>query len=852
MGVTDSIQTLSFADIPGGGSAGGFFELGYGEGRAWVAVGANENDTAANIQTALEGMAGIGSGNVSVVWRAADSRYEITFSGTAADQVTFIQGATELPGAAVVAHDQTMVQRISFTTAQHTEGEAFTLDLGADLGQVGLITVRANGAATAAEIKSALDNHLSAQSITVTVTPSSDATYTHYNIEFEGAAVEVNRIQKLEFGGGVEDDYGFTHMNATSHYAIDRKVAALQIYETEQHGEDPVFGEPGRFFRLCFYTSAGDEQPFTPHHFTGPITVGADAVETVANIQGAMNSLMTAHPGNYPGNVTVSWIIDGEGYYPRFFDGNYYRFNFSQPQTYEIANWTSQSFEAGENETQLIQLAAANDYQLLVFDAANPSGAFTLSYDGTATEPIAIGSSYGETAANIQATLRERFGDSGIRVSHRDDAVGNTVYAIDFTGSGTNPTGVLVYSQGPAFTGGAGTIMIEQAGVNGPALADLLDLRVAAGSEGQVITVGSSTLLDEFYISHAAGNLAGLDTTLSEVDRFYGASGNFFLTQPQTITLVQGDGRRAEVTLFGSDSMAEIETKLNEAVHYGLGQKEYTAGLFNPTTFAAGREGIPAYVRYVAPNEGEPTGLFSVEGTFVIQSAVTGQSGEIIFSGDERILNALSLTTIREAQESFYYLQVSDAHSGDIIAADQKVSNNIMIGVVHDNVDVAFDSMANTLLASNGTAFAWESDSASYHTFVHLANNTMTFHIGANPLQDTKSAIGDMSAEALGVDNIFVLNRSSANQAMAKLDSAIDLVSSERAKMGAIQNRLEHTIKSIDVAAENLTAAESRIRDVDFASEITELTRTQLLQQTSTAILAQANMKPQVVLALIA
>jgi len=160
--------------------------------------------------------------------------------------------------------------------------------------------------------------------------------------------------------------------------------------------------------------------------------------------------------------------------------------------------------------------------------------------------------------------------------------------------------------------------------------------------------------------------------------------------------------------------------------------------------------------------------------------------------------------------------------------------------------------MANTLLASNGTAFAWESDSASYHTFVHLANNTMTFHIGANPLQDTKSAIGDMSAEALGVDNIFVLNRSSANQAMAKLDSAIDLVSSERAKMGAIQNRLEHTIKSIDVAAENLTAAESRIRDVDFASEITELTRTQLLQQTSTAILAQANMKPQVVLALIA
>ena len=90
-----------------------------------------------------------------------------------------------------------------------------------------------------------------------------------------------------------------------------------------------------------------------------------------------------------------------------------------------------------------------------------------------------------------------------------------------------------------------------------------------------------------------------------------------------------------------------------------------------------------------------------------------------------------------------------------------------------------------------------------------------------------------------------------ANSAIAQIDEAIGRVSSERSKMGALQNRLEHTISNLSVAAENLSASESRIRDLDMAREMMEFTKNQILMQAGTAMLAQANMKPQMILQLL-
>jgi len=100
----------------------------------------------------------------------------------------------------------------------------------------------------------------------------------------------------------------------------------------------------------------------------------------------------------------------------------------------------------------------------------------------------------------------------------------------------------------------------------------------------------------------------------------------------------------------------------------------------------------------------------------------------------------------------------------------------------------------------------------------------------------------------LGID---VYSQTGANSAITAINNAIEKVSAERAKLGAYQNRLEHTIKNLDTAAENLQASESRIRDVDMAEEMMEFTKNNILQQAATAMLAQANQAPQTVLQLL-
>ncbi len=134
---------------------------------------------------------------------------------------------------------------------------------------------------------------------------------------------------------------------------------------------------------------------------------------------------------------------------------------------------------------------------------------------------------------------------------------------------------------------------------------------------------------------------------------------------------------------------------------------------------------------------------------------------------------------------------------------------------------------------------------------------SMWFHIGANMDQRIRVFIGTMTAKSLGVRNIgddSILSLSSpdsANRAIGTLDNAIKLVNKQRADLGAYQNRLEHAIRGIDIGAENLQAAESRIRDTNMANEMVSYTKNQILSQAGNAMLAQANQKTQQVLQLL-
>jgi flagellin len=133
----------------------------------------------------------------------------------------------------------------------------------------------------------------------------------------------------------------------------------------------------------------------------------------------------------------------------------------------------------------------------------------------------------------------------------------------------------------------------------------------------------------------------------------------------------------------------------------------------------------------------------------------------------------------------------------------------------------------------------------------------MWFHIGANIDQRERAFIGTMSAKALGVRDVgddtimTIATPADANRAIATVDNAMMIISKQRADLGAYQNRLEHAIVGLDVGAENLQAAESRIRDTDMANEMVRYTTEQVLSQSGTAMLAQANQRAQTVLQLL-
>jgi flagellin len=129
--------------------------------------------------------------------------------------------------------------------------------------------------------------------------------------------------------------------------------------------------------------------------------------------------------------------------------------------------------------------------------------------------------------------------------------------------------------------------------------------------------------------------------------------------------------------------------------------------------------------------------------------------------------------------------------------------------------------------------------------------NTLSsvFQIGANAGETLSVSFNGISSGILGTSGLDLVN--SASAAITSIDSAIGTVSTNRANLGAVQNRLEHTIANLSVAAENLAASESRIRDTDMAQEMVSFTRSQILTQAGTAMLAQANQAPQSVLSLL-
>ena len=184
------------------------------------------------------------------------------------------------------------------------------------------------------------------------------------------------------------------------------------------------------------------------------------------------------------------------------------------------------------------------------------------------------------------------------------------------------------------------------------------------------------------------------------------------------------------------------------------------------------------------------------------------------------------------------------------------LSNAQLAQEIKDDAKTQIESLLSTVSVTGagvtGVAGSTQFTNAG-STVSGPTGKALTLQIGdtSADFNQMKVSVGDMHTKALGIDGIDISNQAGAKAAVDKIKAAINTVSSTRGDLGAIQNRLEHTINNLSVTAENMTAAESRIRDVDMANEMMAYTKNNILVQSSQAMLAQANQIPQGVLQLL-
>ena len=197
------------------------------------------------------------------------------------------------------------------------------------------------------------------------------------------------------------------------------------------------------------------------------------------------------------------------------------------------------------------------------------------------------------------------------------------------------------------------------------------------------------------------------------------------------------------------------------------------------------------------------------------------------------------------------------------VSADKKIADDFNTSTVKSDFDAKASKYGVTVAAGNNAtdaeittlnnaiAKAGKSE-LSVNDLGESRDTKFNFQIGANAGEKISVEIKNMSSKGLGVNNIDVTaTNADTDDILGKLDKAIGSVSSQRADLGAVQNRLDHTVSNLATTKENLSEANSRITDVDMAEEMMSFTKSNILSQASTSMLAQANQMPQSVLSLL-
>ena len=286
---------------------------------------------------------------------------------------------------------------------------------------------------------------------------------------------------------------------------------------------------------------------------------------------------------------------------------------------------------------------------------------------------------------------------------------------------------------------------------------------------------------------------------------------------------------------------------------------DYTVDVSNVTVTAAAN--YNAGGTSVASGDISITGTDVDAGSYSLEFSGAATSADVALKdSDGNTINTLSgvdLSSGSGSAQAIGGFTIQNTYDGTAGTAtfDTTVSADVSVtdpeGNVSNETGLSAGLSDSTISTSAGLDIKVSGDLVAGTDTVAVTNEAVSFQIGSNEGQSTKVAINDMSSSALNVNNLDLTTQEDADAAISTIDDAIKNVSAERSKLGAVQNRLDHTINNLNTSEENLTAAESRISDVDMAKEMMSFTKSQILSQAGTAMMAQANQLPQGVLQLL-
>ena len=318
-----------------------------------------------------------------------------------------------------------------------------------------------------------------------------------------------------------------------------------------------------------------------------------------------------------------------------------------------------------------------------------------------------------------------------------------------------------------------------------------------------------------------------------------------------TLTLSSdADNKITNFELFATDTLEIVKERISLAIN----DPDQTTDLNLGGGISDGATLVSIASVGVSPGGGLP-------GSTVMTIMNPEPGRRLVWGGDDKVLSALGFNEIQETQPPVFSITVNNISSPfkKFIPKTLKVFGDRASGLIQ-GVDISFRPTLNISLsgssvtqvgAFNVPELVISQSDESNSFLLEITPRPLVFQIGANQGDVLSTRIGDISANSLGINGINIVDQTLAGESIRTVDNALKRLNAERANLGAVQNRLESTIRSLQISSENLTGSESQIRDLDFSDEIVNFTALQVLTQSATSFLAQANALSNTVLALI-